>query len=389
MSCCKLGCSYSFSRLCPNEISPLFNVSELTVNRLIESNLDSVCKTPRTHRLELLNHVHRPQLQPVWYHPFSEPELGIRSETLQGVISAWETLDIENDPYVKKLRQSPLEGQALQKVLLKRKTYCTEQLRRFVEKSRHIYEELGEWAANYFIYASIEQLTARVGDASLALDWTDEEKAYLVELMARVPVPDINTDDFPVSAKFQALMDFLDSAKGEDFSGIIFVKQRVTVSVIAHLLSIHPRTRDHFRCAAYVGWSGGGSRKDILGEFLSAQMQRSTLDEFQSGTKNLIVGTDVLEEGIDVSACSVVVCFDKPPNLKSFVQRRGRARRKESTYVIMLPVDDESADLLKWQVLEKAMIEAYQDEQRKSQEALELENMLEVVKERFEVQSTG
>ncbi|PLN79643.1 ATP-dependent helicase dcl2-1 [Aspergillus taichungensis] len=355
---------------------------------LIETNLDSVCKTPRTHRLELIKHVHRPQLQPVWYRPFSEPELGIRSETLRGVIHAWETLDIENDPYVKKLRQNPLEKKALQKVLLTRKTYCTEQLRRFVDKSRHIYEELGEWAANYFIYASIEQLTTRVGDTCLELDWTNEEKAYLIELMARVPVPDMNMNDLQVSAKFQDLIDFLDSAKGEDFSGIIFVKQRVTVSVMARLLSIHPQTRDHFRCAAYVGWSGG-SRKDILGEFLSFQKQRSTLDEFKSGTKNLIVGTDVLEEGIDVSACSVVVCFDKPPNLKSFVQRRGRARRKESIYAIMLPVDDESADLVKWQELEMAMIEAYQDEQRKLQEALDLENMVENVKERFEVQSTG
>lgn len=308
---------------------------------------------------------------------------------MRGVIHAWETLDIENDPYVKKLRQNPLEEKALQKVLLKQKTYCTEQLRRFVDKSRHIYEELGEWAANYFIYASIEQLTARVDDACLALDCMNEEKTYLIELMARVPVPDMNMDDFQVSAKFQALIEFLDSAKGKDFSGIIFVKQRATVSVMAQLLSIHPRTKEHFHCAGYVGWSGGGGRKDILGDFLSFQMQRNTLDEFQRGIKNLIVGTDVLEEGIDVSACSVVVCFDKPPNLKSFVQRRGRARRKESTYAIMLPVDDESADLLKWQKLEKDMIEAYQDEQRNLQEALDLENMVEVVKERFEVQSTG
>jgi ERCC4-related helicase len=61
----------------------------------------------------------------------------------------------------------------------------------------------------------------------------------------------------------------------------------------------------------------------------------STLEKFRSGELDLIISTTVLEEGIDVPACNIVICFDEPSSLKSFVQRRGRARMKESKLVLM------------------------------------------------------
>lgn len=39
-----------------------------------------------------------------------------------------------------------------------RKTLCNEQIKRFVDRSRHIFAELGEWAADYYICTSVEQL---------------------------------------------------------------------------------------------------------------------------------------------------------------------------------------------------------------------------------------
>ncbi|PYH87763.1 dicer-like protein 2-1 [Aspergillus ellipticus CBS 707.79] len=359
----------------------------------IESNLDARCKTPRTHRSELLTHTHRPELQQILFIPVSlGDEQG--SQTLRALVSTWKALDIENDPYIKQLRRSPLDGRALQKALFTEKTYCNEQLKRFVARSWHIFEELGEWAADYFIQASLEQLKAKTDDSLATIGWNDEEKAYLIEILSSLPVPNLDLtssdpNDFPISPKFHSLLAFLD-AKGEpEFSGLTFVKQRATASVMATLLAVHPLTKDRFRCAAYVGWSSGGAQKDILGELLDSRMQRDTLSEFRSGEKNLIVATDVLEEGIDISACSVVVCYDKPPNLKSFVQRRGRARHKQSTYAIMLAVDDESTELTKWEDLEKAMIEAYEDDERQLREAWALETISEEVMERLEVKPTG
>ncbi|KAF9883265.1 Dicer-like protein 2 [Aspergillus nanangensis] len=362
---------------------------------MIESNLNAVCKTPRAHRQDLLFHTHRPQLHQIWYTPVDFDALTSGTKTLRALVHAWETIDIEDDPYTQKLRRSPLDGKKLQELLLTRKTYCNEQLKKFVSRSCHIFEELGGWAADYFIYACIAQVKSKIHNSTLMIDWDEEEKTYLANFFLKIPelageLTFAGAADFRLSPKLEALIDFLDTVDDpQNFSGLIFATQRATVSVLATLLAVHPRTKHRFRCAAYVGWSGGGTRKDLIGELLSIQMQRDTLSEFKSGRKNLIVATDVLEEGIDVSACRAVICYNKPPNLKSFVQRRGRARKKESTYAIILSTNDELCDLKKWQLLEKAMVEAYQDDQRKREEAMALESLTESVDDRFFVESTG
>ncbi|RHZ69809.1 Dicer-like protein 2 [Aspergillus turcosus] len=344
----------------------------------------------RSNRQELLTV--ESNLDAIWYTPTDPAGFDSASQTLRALYHAWETLDIEDDPYIKRLRKSPFDDKALQKALMTGKTYCREQLRRFVDRCRHIFEELGEWAAEYYIYASIKQLRDRVRDSYMTGDWDEAEKAYLVDFLSKIPASEIALDDpdsFRISPKFGSLLNFLDSLDEPEFSGLIFVKQRATVSAMTSLLSVHPSTRERFRCAAYVGWSNGSASKDILGDLLNMQSQRDTLDDFRSGRKNLIIATDVLEEGIDISACSVVVCYDKPPNLKSFVQRRGRARRKQSTYAIMFATEDASADVSKWHDLEQAMIEAYQDDERQLKTASALESLDEDVIERFAVESTS
>ncbi|KAL4778414.1 hypothetical protein BJX76DRAFT_144606 [Aspergillus varians] len=362
--------------------------------RIIEANLGSVCTTPQVHRDELLEHTHRPELRRVLYTPLMIDGTWHWGGTQKALIEAYQMLDIEKDPYVKKMRASSPYGTALQKVLESGKTYCSDQLKKFVQRVAHIFTELGAWAADYFIWASTEQLRGRSYDNSFLMDLENDERKYLVDILSQLPVPDMDihsTDpaDFPVSPKLQALISFLISADERNFSGLIFVQQRATVSVMAHLLSIHPSTRERFRTGGFIGMSNSTKKKDMLGDLLTVKMQRNTLDDFRDGRKNLIVATDVLEEGIDVSACSVVVCYDKPPNLKSFVQRRGRARRQHSTYAMVLSTEDDVSSLHKWQKVEKVMEEAYQEDRRHLEEVRALETIEEDVYARFYVESTG
>lgn len=51
---------------------------------------------------------------------------------------------------------------------------------------------------------------------------------------------------------------------------------------------------------------------------------------------NLLFATDVVEEGIDVPKCSTVIRFDIPKTVRSNVQSRGRARKSDSQFIIML-----------------------------------------------------
>ncbi|KAL2868975.1 putative RNA helicase/RNAse III [Aspergillus lucknowensis] len=360
----------------------------------IESNLDSFCTTPQVHRHELLENTHKPELRRVLFTPEVIEDALIWGSMRRALMKVWMSLDIEDDPYVKKLRRNSPLGLALQKVFLTEKTYCREQLKRLVDRADHIFVELGPWAADYFIWASIEQLRGRSLDSSIVLNLDNEERSYLVNILSQIPVPEFNlfstdTADFPVSPKFKALISFLRSTAERDFSGLIFVQQRATVAAMSQLLSVHPSTRDRFQTGGFIGMANSANRKNMLGDLLTVKMQRHTLDEFRNGRRNLIVATDALEEGIDVSACSVVVCYNRPPNLKSFVQRRGRARRQHSTYAILLSTDDDNSHLEKWHVLEKVMEEAYQDDQRRLEELRSLETTDEDVSCRYCVESTG
>lgn len=58
---------------------------------------------------------------------------------------------------------------------------------------------------------------------------------------------------------------------------------------------------------------------------------------FVKGETNVLVASDVLEEGIDVQKCNLVVKFDMPRNYRSYVQSKGRARQRSSKYYMMVP----------------------------------------------------
>ena len=304
-------------------------------------------------------------------------------------------MDIQKDPYVLKLKAEPQSSWKLGKLLLSGKTYCVEQLNKFYSKARHIYDELGQWAADYFIAESIRKLQKMVDtNEEISFGLENDEKAYLLGILTKVPrterVSVLRTvDSLQISAKVDSLISFLAKEEHDKFSGLIFVRQRATVSVMTKLLSIHPKTRDRFRCAPYVGLSNSANRKQNIGELLDPRDQCETLDNFRQGRTNLIIATDVLEEGIDVTACHLVICFNKPPNLKSFIQRRGRARQEKSTFVIMLADDDVSASLNSWQALEGEMLRVFQNDARLLQEVSSLESIQEDIEDEFRVESTG
>jgi ERCC4-related helicase len=277
-----------------------------------------------------------------------------------------------------------------------RGTKLENQLTRFFKKAIHIYEELGPWASDYFILESISALARRhdIG-ADIFGSGEIEDQESLLQILDNGPLLELRQNHsllgpFLISDKVKNLLAFLAAQDAENCSGILFVRQRATVSVLCKLLSIHPEVQGRFHCATFVGLSNNSARKYSIAELLDLEAQRETLAKFRAHSKNLIVATDVLEEGIDITACNLVLCFDGPSNVKSFIQRRGRARQEKSQFAIMFPRGKGAAKLESWRSLEEEMVRTYMDEKRDMQDLKAIEdNVVEIVPGKLVVESTG
>lgn len=307
-------------------------IHELTFRaRTIERNLDSISLTPRIHREDLLRHVHRPECQLLVFDTSNEQDSQIVSSSLNEL---------------KALRDSLSFAHAMQRVGLQNNTSSTngtnsgavrEQLaiettvRAFCRKAEVMYESLGSWAADHYVNQTIRALEKGNDGFQDLFDAQGTNRQTLLTLFGRLRQQALSRDypdprDDNISSKVKCLMSFLLKENEDEPVGIVFVEQRATTSILAGLLQRHPATRDRFRCVPFVGTSNSPSRRYGLTELVDLKAQKETLGKFRAGEHNLIVATNALEEGIDVQSCNVVACFDPPANVKSFIQRRGRAR---------------------------------------------------------------
>ncbi|KAK3293477.1 uncharacterized protein B0H64DRAFT_444730 [Chaetomium fimeti] len=369
--------------------SPLMrsNLGDLEV---LEQTLDAVCKTPSKHRDELMAQVNRPEMKATAYGAMLDSEADAApTPTMARLKSAYLELDMRQDPYVRHLLtdNTPRSRARLKKVLLTKQTYCRSQMESFCRGALDICKSCGPWAADYYIHRVISAFTKDPATPSHSNDnLAEQERKYLVEAFLKVdaqPPAEIPT---ALSPKVQALLDALGSHQGKPF-GIVFVKERATVAVLSHILTVHPKTSHRYRVGSMVGTSRvPGRRQDFLD--LSQKEYLLSLLAFRRGTTNLLVATSVLEEGIDVPACNLVICFDKPDNLKSFIQRRGRARMSESQLYLL--VEDESDGSSQgWQDLEKEMKRKYEDDMRENKRLEEIENIEDLDYPVLRSQETG
>jgi dsRNA-specific ribonuclease len=338
--------------------------------------------TPRVHRSELLEYVHRPNFLRLDY---STTHNNIVSTTLASLVEICNTACNSKSSISDPLTTAK-----------KSQTKALEQLKKFCRRAQSIHEELGEGPASYYIRTSIDKWED-AGKRKIREPFgrsDDDGGKFLLETLHRVRTngshPSVGgSAALKISRKCDKLIEFLTSHVEDQRHGIVFVEQRATVTVLHDLLSVHPRTKNVVKCGTFVGTSNISSRKASLGEWLDTSAQSETLESFKTKGRNIIIATSVLEEGIDISACNVVICFDKPPNLKSFIQRRGRARREQSTFVLMLSLEDRSLGPNMWERLERKMTEDYQTDAAERREIQQLEEVEEPSDARYEVRSTG
>uniref|UniRef100_A0A915BN58 Dicer-1 n=3 Tax=Parascaris univalens TaxID=6257 RepID=A0A915BN58_PARUN len=148
------------------------------------------------------------------------------------------------------------------------------------------------------------------------------------------------------------------------FCGIIFVKQRYVAYVMNTLVkAIAKWDKDRF---GYVvsDFLIGYSSANIGSEETMAlhKRQEEVLRKFRQKQLNLLVATSVLEEGVDVKQCNVVIRFDRPTDYRAYIQSKGRARKEGASYYILIEHSDRancSSDLKDFFQIEQMLLKRY------------------------------
>lgn len=376
--------------------SPVFG-SKLSSLEDLQSLLDATCKSPTTQKWELLSSVNRPILTRLYFEGIPlTTGLSKLTYTMASLVAVYKSLDIHDDPEIIRLKSMTTEWSRnkLERALKRNRTFIQDQMRSFCRTSDEIFQALGEWAADLYIFLLTTSFIQSIDlKDSRFLEWEDSEKRYLADALRCVrPAPETISalpEGKLMSDKVRTLINFLHSCCQESF-GIIFVKERAKAFMLDRILSACPDTCDRFRFGTVVGTSKRPPGKRDISDFCHTENHSTSLTKFRSGKIDFLIATSVLEEGLDVPQCNLVICFDDPPNLKSFVQRRGRARVQQSRLVILLD-STSRIRIAEWEELDREMKLRYEMEDRNAQMLAKYEDdeSEDTQRRQFKVQSTG
>lgn len=340
--------------------------SKLSAFEPLEKLFDSICRTPRLHREELLHHVHRPSLTQIHFEAINvSANASNRTNAMVSLLCVYRALDILKDPEILDLKTINTEEseEQIKRAILGHKTFVQDQMKSFSATTIKLHGELGAWAADFFIAQGVSTCKKSADTTGFASgQWKDTERRYLAKVLQNVDISPIklsSLSEVTISEKVRVLIDFLRSCDGST-TGIIFVKDRATAYVLRYLLSRHAESSRKLRFETVIGVSQNSQKNRGIFEIPNPT---DALARFRSGEINILIATSVLEEGIDVPKCQLVICFDGPTSVKSYIQCRGRARLPGSKWVVLL--ERSAQDLTKrWEDLEREMKKIYDDEER-------------------------
>lgn len=216
------------------------------------------------------------------------------------------------------------------------------------ERAKQISSHLGRWCSDtYLKYAlnddKVRKLEMRI-ERKFHARRADKDVAELDDQLAEVRnassmaqqyvllPPKLDTYD--LNSKVLELKYWLSGRyeRPSDHRCIVFVDKRHTARLL-HLL-FKEIGGQHIRSAFLIG----ANQTDFDEDSVSFRQQVLTLAKFRKGEINCLFATSVAEEGLDVPDCNIVVRFDMYKTMIQYVQSRGRARHKNSTFIHMIEI---------------------------------------------------
>nr|XP_023020794.1 endoribonuclease Dicer-like [Leptinotarsa decemlineata] len=147
------------------------------------------------------------------------------------------------------------------------------------------------------------------------------------------------------SEKMLALLDILDEYKRkseEKLCAIVFTARRSTAKVIYHVLQALAECHEGYKelKPEYIVGCNNNPLNDTRENLYGAKRNKRVLQAFTDKEINVLVASNVLEEGVDIPKCTLVIKYDRPEDYRSYIQSKGRARHRKSLYYIMVEVEN-------------------------------------------------
>ncbi|CAG9325596.1 unnamed protein product [Blepharisma stoltei] len=118
---------------------------------------------------------------------------------------------------------------------------------------------------------------------------------------------------------------------------IVLAERKITVWYLADLLNeiFSAEGSYEIKAGKLIGkTTGGGNFRTYR---MKGRCQRETIEGFKNKDFNVLVATTIIEEGLDIPSCDLVIRFDgSSTNLRSYVQSKGRARDQNSTFMVLV-----------------------------------------------------
>ena len=341
-----LGLSAS---LLPNKCKP----GELQKQvKELETRLKSRCQTSRDYE-NVAKYATNPEEETIIYSLSPPPNLRQHTDELRVILS---------EPLV--FLNSLPKAQ--------RDDGCFKVSKTSLDDCLHVLENLGIWCALNCAEQCIEGLKSTLSSDSLLLE--PSQKALLglaitnMSLFVKKAREVYDPTDVDITNKVKKLLSCLTqqlgtritgSRKRKDMLGIVFVERRMTALLLTRILNalkVNDPRLARIKCAYVVGQNDARMSTTVRREtHMNVNKQHEVLENFRKEKINLLVATSVVEEGIDVPQCNLVIRFDFPPNIRSYIQSKGRARAKPSKYILMIEDEKQGkalTDLRGYQVVE-------------------------------------
>lgn len=150
----------------------------------------------------------------------------------------------------------------------------------------------------------------------------------------------------------------------EDSRILVFTRYRDTAAEVVDTI----QQLDEVRASKFVGQSSRGSDKGF-----TQKKQLEVLEGFRSNEFNVLVATQVGEEGLDIPECNLVIFYDCVPSIVPYIQRKGRTGRKYPGQVIIFVAKGTHDEFYHWSVKKKLkkMPSALEEAEDDSQTSLE------------------